>query len=105
MAQINLKFLFISLNCLPACLRKCLQELDVRTRSVVIDDAFALAEAGLLQYEVALNITRYLRNEKEFLPWTKAFVGFDKIQRYFGDEPEVQDMRVRQFYLEMSTNC
>ncbi|VDN05394.1 unnamed protein product [Thelazia callipaeda] len=77
--------------------------LNVRTRSMIIDDAFALAEGGMLNYEVTLNITRYLRYEEEYLPWSKAFAGFDRIARYFGNEPEFRYMKVRR--TNFSENC
>lgn len=66
----------------------------MRTRAAIVDDAFALAEAGLLSYEVPLNVTRYLQNDFEALPWAKALTGLEKIQLYFSNEPEAQDMRV-----------
>lgn len=53
-----------------------------------------MAEAGRLPYEAALNLTRYLRNEKEYLPWEMAFTGLTVIQSYFGDEPEADNFRV-----------
>lgn len=68
--------------------------IDARSRARIIDDAFALAEAGHLPYYVALNITQYLKKETELLPWTMALSGFSMILKKFGDEPEVQYVRV-----------
>uniref|UniRef100_A0A0N5A7P6 Aminopeptidase n=1 Tax=Syphacia muris TaxID=451379 RepID=A0A0N5A7P6_9BILA len=67
--------------------------IDARSRARIIDDAFALAEAGHLPYYVTLNITQYLKKETELLPWTVALSGFGMILRKFGDEPEVQFVR------------
>ncbi|XP_046543779.1 glutamyl aminopeptidase-like [Haliotis rubra] len=42
-------------------------------RAGLIGDAFALARANLLDYDIALNLTRYLKNELNYVPW-RAFV-------------------------------
>ncbi|XP_065349188.1 aminopeptidase Ey-like [Cloeon dipterum] len=42
-------------------------------RAQLIDDALDLARAGLLEYNSALNLLRYLRQEREYLPWRAAF--------------------------------
>ncbi|KAI6216205.1 Aminopeptidase N [Aphelenchoides fujianensis] len=77
-------------------------KLSTKTRARIIDDAFVLAQAGKLQYEVALNLTRYLNKETEFLPWHAAIEGLDSIQFYFGDEPELQE--VREYITSMISN-
>ncbi|XP_072438679.1 glutamyl aminopeptidase [Chiloscyllium punctatum] len=41
-------------------------------RTGLIDDTFSLGRATLLSYSVALNMTKYLENELEYLPWSKA---------------------------------
>ncbi|VDM38750.1 unnamed protein product [Toxocara canis] len=68
-------------------------KIGLRSRARIIDDAFALAEAGHLSYEVALNISNYLRYEDEFLPWWMAAVGLSTILANFGDEPESEHVR------------
>ncbi|VDM38748.1 unnamed protein product [Toxocara canis] len=68
-------------------------KIDVRSRARIIDDAFALAEAGHISYEIPLNISMYLPGETEFLPWTMAFSGFGTILSNFDDEPEVEEVR------------
>jgi hypothetical protein len=48
-------------------------ELPPVTRAQLLDDAMNLARAGLLDYDVALNMTRYLATkEMDFVPW-KSF--------------------------------
>lgn len=41
-------------------------------RAQIIDDALTLARAGKLDYRIALNLTRYLSNESEYVPWRSA---------------------------------
>ncbi|XP_072050679.1 glutamyl aminopeptidase-like [Amphiura filiformis] len=42
-------------------------------RSGLIDDAFNLARAEDIDYTVALNLTKYLINERDYVPWDAAF--------------------------------
>ncbi|XP_029452010.1 glutamyl aminopeptidase [Rhinatrema bivittatum] len=41
-------------------------------RAGFFDDAFALASADILEYTIALNLTKYLRNEMDYLPWQRV---------------------------------
>ncbi|KAH9509723.1 hypothetical protein Btru_044338 [Bulinus truncatus] len=42
-------------------------------RAVIIGDAFAFSRANMLDYDVALNLTRYLSKEQSSIPW-EAFL-------------------------------
>jgi aminopeptidase N len=46
--------------------------ISVINRAQIMDDSLNLAEAGLLDYETALNLTRYLEHETEYVPWNAA---------------------------------
>ncbi|KAE8736892.1 hypothetical protein FOCC_FOCC017652 [Frankliniella occidentalis] len=52
----------------PAALRV----IAATNRAQLLDDAMNLARGGVLDYETALDVTRYLRYEKEYLPWKAA---------------------------------
>jgi len=41
-------------------------------RAQLIDDAFNLARSGVIDYEIALNLTQYLEKEEEYVPWSTA---------------------------------
>ncbi|PVD36556.1 hypothetical protein C0Q70_03541 [Pomacea canaliculata] len=43
------------------------------SRAGLIGDAFAFSRANLLDYDVTLNLTRYLKNEMSYVPW-RAFL-------------------------------
>lgn len=58
-------------------------------RSSFIDDAFALARAQLLDYEKALNLTRYLTSEQDFLPWERVISAVSYIISMFEDDREL----------------
>jgi aminopeptidase N len=42
-------------------------------RAQLLDDSLNLARAGLLNYTIALDLTRYLTKETDFIPWTSYF--------------------------------
>lgn len=42
-------------------------------RANLIDDAFNLARKNLTNYEIALNLTLYLKNETDYIPWMTTF--------------------------------
>ncbi|MFH4978360.1 hypothetical protein AB6A40_005069 [Gnathostoma spinigerum] len=63
------------------------------SRARIVDDAFVLAQAGLISYEIPLNLSQYLVAETEFLPWTAALDGLGFIQSYFGDSVESEHIR------------
>lgn len=58
-------------------------------RSSFMDDAFALARAQLLAYKAALNLTRYLRSEEDFLPWERVISSVSYIISMFEDDREL----------------
>jgi aminopeptidase N len=47
-------------------------QIGIINRAQLLDDALNLARAGLLDYATALDVTRYLANELEYLPWKAA---------------------------------
>ncbi|XP_049741480.1 glutamyl aminopeptidase [Elephas maximus indicus] len=58
-------------------------------RASLIDDAFALARAQLLDYKKALNLTTYLKMEKDFLPWQRVISAITYIISMFEDDTEL----------------
>lgn len=56
---------------------------DPKNRAQMLDDALNLAAAGYLSYETALNITRYLHQERDYVPWKAAFAALDYINDLF----------------------
>ncbi|KAK6493279.1 glutamyl aminopeptidase [Huso huso] len=45
---------------------------SIADRAGLIDDVFSLARADLLDYQHALNLTKYLTNETEYLVWQRV---------------------------------
>ncbi|XP_043068005.1 membrane alanyl aminopeptidase-like [Drosophila bipectinata] len=55
-------------------------------RAQVVDDLFNLARAGLLPYNITLNIIEYLETETHYIPWTSAFNGFSFLTIRLGND-------------------
>lgn len=50
--------------------------IGVINRAQLVSDALNLARAGALNYSMALEVTQYLTQELDYLPWKAAFNGF-----------------------------
>ncbi|CAG2104288.1 unnamed protein product, partial [Medioppia subpectinata] len=59
---------------------KSRQRLSPLDRSELINDAFYLARSGRLDYDIALDLSKYLKAEDSLIPWTTAqtMLGFLK---------------------------
>lgn len=57
--------------------------INPRNRAQMIDDALNLAFAGYLNYDIALNLTLYLPNEREYVPWKAALTNFHFLHNMF----------------------
>ncbi|XP_063229950.1 aminopeptidase N-like [Bacillus rossius redtenbacheri] len=57
------------------------QSIHVLNRAQLLDDSLNLARAGLLDYKLALDVTRYLSRETDYLPWTSALNNLAFIDR------------------------
>uniref|UniRef100_A0A2R8M6Z0 Aminopeptidase n=1 Tax=Callithrix jacchus TaxID=9483 RepID=A0A2R8M6Z0_CALJA len=70
-------------------------------RASLIDDAFALARAQLLDYKVPLNLTKYLRKEEDFLPWQRVISAVTYIISMFEDDKELYPMIEEYFRVQV----
>ncbi|XP_061855431.1 aminopeptidase N [Colius striatus] len=64
------------------------QVIPVINRAQIIDDAFNLARAKYIDVTVALNTTRFLSSETEYMPWKAALNNLQYLQLMF-DRSEV----------------
>ncbi|KAL1453095.1 hypothetical protein WDU94_007269 [Cyamophila willieti] len=62
-------------------------KIHVLNRAQLIDDAMNLARAGLLSYEIALNVTSYLEHESELVPWRSAINSLGFIEGHLYRKP------------------
>ncbi|XP_006869398.1 PREDICTED: glutamyl aminopeptidase [Chrysochloris asiatica] len=68
------------------------QSFSSADRASLIDDAFALARAQLLDYTTALNLTKYLKTEEDYLPWQRVISAITYIINMFEDDKELYPM-------------
>ena len=45
-------------------------------RAQLLDDSLNLARASLLPYDVAFNVTQYIKDDDEYLPWESFLSAF-----------------------------
>ncbi|NXS45985.1 AMPE aminopeptidase, partial [Balaeniceps rex] len=48
------------------------RDFSAADRAGILDDAFSLARPGLVNYSVPLELTKYLTNETDYLPWHRV---------------------------------
>lgn len=53
--------------------------ISVANRAQIMNDALNLAKANILDYEVALDLTKYLEREEDYLPWESSFSSLNYI--------------------------
>lgn len=62
--------------------------IHVLNRAQIVDDLFNLARAGVVHYDVALDILDYLQDETEYAPWLAAVNGLTTLSRRIHSEDE-----------------
>jgi aminopeptidase N len=51
--------------------------IHVLNRAQIIDDLFNLARAGVVKYQLVLEVVEYLKNETHYIPWLSALMALD----------------------------
>jgi aminopeptidase N len=65
-------------------------KIHVMNRAQLIDDSYALVNAGYLNdYQTALDILKYLHNEEDFFPWYAANRYLTPLYTAFGSKNEI----------------
>lgn len=74
-------------------------DIHVLNRAQLISDSFNLARAGQLNYTVALELTKYLKNENSITPWYSAMNGFSYLlQRMPRSEKGYKNLKVKTLF-------
>ncbi|XP_072519135.1 aminopeptidase Ey-like isoform X2 [Salminus brasiliensis] len=66
------------------------QAIPVINRGQIVDDAFNLARAKMIPISLALNTTRFLLKETDYIPWQAALDNLDYVYLMF-DQTDVYD--------------
>jgi len=72
-----------------------LKALSAADRSNLIHDAFSLANADYLPYDIALNMTNYLSLEHHYVPWDVAATKLKRLSEYLYQRPAHKHLEVR----------
>lgn len=54
--------------------------IPTKNRAQILNDALELAAFDYLDYNIALNLTKYLWSENEYLPWASCIQSFQDIK-------------------------
>ena len=69
------------------------ESLGPMDRASLLNDAFALAEAGLLNYTVPLDMIAYLAKETHLVPWDTVYNSLNQIGVHLRDTLSFRDYR------------
>jgi aminopeptidase N len=65
-------------------------------KAQLLDDSLTLARAGLLDYPVALELTTYLTEETDFIPWVSFFRALTFLNARFAGTDDYDVFKVSQ---------
>ncbi|XP_038060244.1 glutamyl aminopeptidase-like isoform X2 [Patiria miniata] len=67
--------------------------IDIRNRAGLLDDAFNLARAEMIDYDIPLDLTKYLVQEEEYTPWDAAYDGIIYLREMLRFRPAYAKLR------------
>ena len=81
-----------------------LQTLNAADRAGLYNDVFAMADAGLLTYTVALDFSLNLASENDYVPWNSMLSTFVIIQKLLASTEAYQPFKVDFFHHKTKEN-
>jgi len=69
------------------------QDISQANRAQLIDDAMNLARSDILDYRTALDVTKYLNHEREFVPWKSAINNLMYIDSMLSRSPDYDKLK------------
>lgn len=69
--------------------------IPVLNRAQLLDDSLTVARTGELSYSVVMELMRYLRSERDYVPWKAALSGLDYLDRMLYHTPGKDKFRVK----------
>lgn len=79
------------------------RQIGMLNRAQLLDDAFNLALADVISYTTALDLTLYLKYEREYVPWSAVLSELDYIDIMLFDQSEYGDWKVIKQSIRMFT--
>ncbi|XP_065171001.1 glutamyl aminopeptidase-like isoform X3 [Atheta coriaria] len=59
-----------------------INELSIADRAHLLEETFRIAEASQISYDIPLNLSKYMREEMEYLPWAVAQTMLTELKTY-----------------------
>ena len=78
----------INYNLLATELLEAHTNIPIRNRAQLLDDSFNLALAGMIPYKFALDFTKYLKNEQDYVPWNAVLSELNYIDIMLHNQPQ-----------------
>lgn len=70
-------------------------KIESSMRSQILDDGFEFTKNGWLKYELFMNLTKYLKKERDFAPWVSACNGFDYLKKMMSENNHYHLFKVK----------
>ena len=69
--------------------------ISIINRAQLLDDALNLAKLDIISYTRSLNLTLYLKDERDYVPWHSAVDEFSYIDNMLRTQNQYADWKVR----------
>ncbi|XP_031332738.1 glutamyl aminopeptidase-like isoform X5 [Photinus pyralis] len=66
-------------------LAKNIKDMTISDKTHLIEESFSIAESGDLSYSIPLELTKYLENETNYIPWSVASSKLGGLKKYLVD--------------------
>ena len=66
----------------------------VLNRAQILDDGLNIARVGQVSYTIIFELARYLRSERDYVPWKAALSAFDYVDRMLYSTAGKKKLRV-----------
>ncbi len=70
------------------------EQIVPNNRAQLLDDTFILASVHMVPYKIALDLSLYLAQEKEYVPWNAVLAEFNYIDSMLHNQAQFPDWTV-----------
>lgn len=70
------------------------QKINLLNRAQLLDDAFNLARSNRLYYDIPLDLSAYLIQETDYIPWYSFLTAFDFLYKIMAKTEEYDTLKV-----------
>lgn len=79
------------------------QRIKTNNRASLLDDTFILASVNLVPYKAALDLSRYLKDEIEYVPWNAVLAELNYIDTMLHNVVQYSDWKVKSSLISKAT--